>query len=71
MKNKPTTRTEATRPEAVEHLGKGEKEALDLHGEAEHADGDAREELTRTIEQLADPEDQSSSERKPSGRGQG
>ena len=53
IENKPTTRTEATEPAATQHLDKGQKQALDLHAEAEHTDGERREKLTRKIKKLA------------------
>jgi hypothetical protein len=53
MNNKqPETRTEATKPEETRHLDPGQKKALDLGGDAEHADGPEREKLTRKAEEL-------------------
>lgn len=49
---KPTTRTEASQPDATKHLDADQKQALDLHADAEHIDGKPREKLTRKIEKL-------------------
>ena len=49
---RPETLTEADAPAATRHLGAGQKEALDLHAEAEHTDGRRREKLTRQITKL-------------------
>jgi hypothetical protein len=51
-KDKPETRTAATKPAATRHLNENQKEALDLPAEVEHSDGPQREKLTRKIEQL-------------------
>lgn len=55
---RPTSRTEATAPEATEHLTKGEKRALDLQGDAEHADGLQREHMEEEAERLSPPDEQ-------------
>jgi len=47
---KPTTRTEAAAPKETRNLDRGEAQALDLHAEAEHTDGQKREQLTRQIQ---------------------
>ena len=50
----PITRTQATEPEAVDHLSTPEQSALELSGEIEHVDGPARERLTKESRKLTD-----------------
>jgi hypothetical protein len=50
---KPKTRSEAAAPRATQHLTPGQKRALDLQAEAEHAEGSRREKLTREIKRAA------------------
>ena len=45
--NPPHTRTAATRPDATASLSTDEQRRLEKTGEAEHADGPRREQLTR------------------------
>lgn len=54
MKPKPRTRTEASAPQATKHLSSGEKQSLDLQADAEHTDGQEREELTRELKTSAE-----------------
>ena len=53
-KPKPTTRSEASAPEATKHLDEGQKQALDHQADAEHTDGPEREKLTEKIKQEGD-----------------
>jgi hypothetical protein len=52
--NKPKTRTEATKPDATQHLNEDQKQAMDLHAETEHTDGRRREKLIRKIGKLGE-----------------
>lgn len=54
---KPTTRLEASAPDASAHLSEEEKTALEKSEEAQHATGKQRENLTETAK---DKNDQSS-----------
>lgn len=51
-RSRPKTRTEASAPAATEHLQETQKEALDLHADAEHVDGRQREKLTQKFTKL-------------------
>ena len=51
-KDKIETRTEATKPAATKHLSNDQKLALDLQADAEHTDGQTREDQTRKIGKL-------------------
>jgi hypothetical protein len=55
--SKPTSRSEATAPKETEHLDSGEKRALDISGDAEHADGKQKERLNEQAEELTDSGD--------------
>lgn len=50
--NKPETRTEAAKPAETEHMDDGQKEALDVQADAEHTDGQEREDLTEKMDRL-------------------
>lgn len=50
----PTTRTQATHPEAVDHLTLAEQNALELSGELEHTDGPRAEKLNEKSRKLSD-----------------
>lgn len=52
-KPKPTSRTEASAPDATKHLREGQKQALDDQAEAEHTDGPEREKLTEKMKKAA------------------
>ena len=51
-----STRTESDQPAAVSHLTTEQQTALEIAGEAEHADGRSKEKLTQKSKKLADPE---------------
>jgi hypothetical protein len=46
---KPKSRTGASKPKETRHLSEAEKQSLEEQGEAEHADGKARERLMRRL----------------------
>jgi len=52
--DKPTTRTGSTKPRETQHLTESQKRALDLQADAEHADGNEREKLTRKMKVLGE-----------------
>jgi hypothetical protein len=53
MAEKPTSRTEATKPKETEHLDEAQKQALDDQSLVEHSDGPLKEKLAQDAQKKA------------------